>query len=1122
MNVADWLRAIGMVDYVDAFEANHIDVSQLAELTDADLKEIGVSALGDRRAILKAAACGGSPATGSNAQPDFEAYMAAERRHLTILFLDIVDSTALSTATDPETLSLTIAQFHRVAASKIRWLEGYVAQSFGDGLMAYFGWPQAHEDDAQRAVVAAEAVHEALRELRDPIGKNLRARAGIATGWVVLGNISGVSQIEVVGEAPNLAARLQTVASPGHTVVSSAAAELLGDDFVLLDLGPQTLKGFSSPPRAYQVLEIQQKARFQPRTSGHMSPFVGREEETALLWSAWHKARNGQGQVVVLDGEAGIGKTRIIRELTDRIHADPHIGMRYQCSPYYQTSALRPLIEQLSEAAGFHASDDDEKKALKLGSLLKVTDASSEAVALLAELLAVPLSGDVGMVPTTPAEKRDRLFSALLEQFTQLARRIPVFAIVEDAHWIDPTTADYLDLIAHSVERESVLLVITGRPDYVFPQAWLQLPNVHHCTIRGLEEDDARDLADRVAGGALPAMVSDEIVSRTDGVPLFVEELAKTLVESGCVRLVGTAYEAVGALPESEIPASLQDSLTARLDRLPNAKAIAQTAAALGREFRLDHLSLVSMLPPRLVRQALYQLEAAGLVFERSTNEDQRYVFKHSLIQKAAYESMLLAARRQLHGRIADIVISKFPDQAESEPEVVAAHLAMSDEPQKSAPYWLAAGRSSLRRSAYPEAVSQLREGKKRIASSKNDPETLRLEFELCLCLGQASYVASGPAAADTISAYSRALELIDTVGASQQRFDLTYGIFSGYHFASKFGLAREPAIKMMEMAVKDDDAGQMCQAHRMLGYLSFFDGNLADALKHFEALDRMYDPDQHAQMATRYGADCLVASRAFRAVAVGARGEVKFATSLTDKNLAYGRHLNHPPTLGWAYAAACFLNYFLGDPERVLDLARDGREYCTEHAVPVWGLHCKIFETWATAVLKGAALVNVEDLRETVANARSRTSLGLPLFRSVLAEVSALNGEVEAAREESGAALRDLETTAQHFFAPSVHLVRATCLRQLGQRYLLECEAQIGLSVETARKMGARLLELRAHAASAAAGCSSSAPAAKVRELCCEMPDRNELDRLRAAWSLLLEAQGKTRPRSSAASHPD
>lgn len=1112
MNVADWLRAIGMVNYVDAFEANQIDVSQLAELTDADLKEIGISALGDRRAILKAAASGGSMAGSADIQSDFESYAAAERRHLTILFLDIVDSTALATVTDPETLSLTIAQFHRVAASKIRWLEGYVAQSFGDGLMAYFGWPQAHEDDAQRAVVAAEAVHEALRELRDPIGKNLRARAGIATGWVVLGNITGVSKSEVVGETPNLAARLQSVASPGHTVVSSSAAELLGDDFVLVDLGPQTLKGFASPPRAYQVAEVQQKARFQPRSARHVSPFVGRDEESALLWSVWQMARSGQGQVIVLDGEAGIGKTRTIRALTDRIHAEPHIGLRYHCSPYHQNSALRPMIAQLQEAAGFTVSDDDEKKTLKLRSLLKVTDSSSEAVALIAELLALPMSGDAALMPTTPTEKRDRLFSALAEQFTRLARRIPVLAIVEDAHWIDPTTAEYLDLIVNSIARESALLIITGRPDYVSPEAWRQLPHVHHCTIRGLDERDARELADRVAGGTLPPMVSDEIVLRTDGVPLFVEELAKTLVESGCVRLVGTRYESVGALPESEIPTSLQDSLTARLDRLPEAKSVAQIAAALGREFSSDQLSLVSMLPPRLVRRALYQLETAGLVFERGTAEDQRYVFKHSLIQKAAYESMLLAARRQLHGKIAEVVISKFPEQVATEPEVVAAHLAMSDEPQKSAQYWLAAGRNSLRRSAYPEAVSQLREGKKWISSNENDPETLRLEFELCLCLGQTSYVASGPAAADTISAYSRALELIDTVGASQQRFDLTYGIFSGYHFASKFGLAREPAEKMMEMAVKADDAGHMCQAHRMLGYLSFFDGDLADALRHFEALDSMYDPDKHAQMATRYGADCLVASRAFRSVAVGAQGKVKFASSLTEKNLAYGRHLNHPPTLGWAYAAACFLNYFLGDAERALDLASEGREYCTAHAVPVWGLHCRIFETWATAVLRGAALVSVEDLRETVANARSRTSLGLPLFRSVLAEVCALNGEPEAALEESGEALSDLSATAQHFFAPSVHLVRATCLRQLGKRYQQECEAHFSLSAETASKMGAHLLELRAYAASAAVGCAASAAAAKMRELGREMPDRSELDRLKAAWSLLLEAQAEQR----------
>ncbi len=436
MRIADWLNAVGLAEYIAAFEANHIDLDQLSELTDADLKEIGVLASGHRRTLLKAAKERSFILPALNERREYPSF-SSERRHLTILFLDIVDSTALATAVDPEDLSDTIGRFQKAAIAQINSFEGYVARSFGDGLLAYFGWPRAHEDDPQRAILAADATHRAIGELRRPDGRPLLARAGVATGWVVLGDIGGAVKDEVIGETPNLAARLQSIAAPGQTVVASSTAALLGDEFALQDLGPQTLKGFDTNPRAYAVTSVKQRARFQSRTI-HTTPLVGRDSEIELLRNLWSKAKSDQGQMLILTGEAGIGKTRIIRELLDQIRTDRQVMMRYHCSPYYQNSALRPMIVQLSEAAGFLPEDDAADRLKKLRELLRVTKASDDAVSLIAELLSIPASGPLSPLQLPPIQKRQRTFSALADQFRNLAKGATVLAIVEDAHWDRP------------------------------------------------------------------------------------------------------------------------------------------------------------------------------------------------------------------------------------------------------------------------------------------------------------------------------------------------------------------------------------------------------------------------------------------------------------------------------------------------------------------------------------------------------------------------------------------------------------------------------------------------------------------------------------------------------------
>ncbi|WFT96070.1 AAA family ATPase [Bradyrhizobium barranii] len=1061
MRIADWLNAVGLAEYIAAFEANHIDLDQLSELTDADLREIGVIALGHRRTLLKAAKERPFVLTPHNERREYLSF-PSERRHLTILFLDIVDSTALATAVDPEDLSDTIGRFQKAAISQINSFGGYVARSFGDGLLAYFGWPRAHEDDPQRAILAADAAHRAIRDLRRPDGRPLFARAGVATGWVVLGDIGGAAKDEVVGETPNLAARLQSVAAPGQTVVASSTAALLGEEFALQDLGPQTLKGFDTDPRAYAIISVKQRARFQARTI-RTTPLVGRVNEIELLRDLWSKAKSGQGQMLVLMGEAGIGKTRIIRELLDQIRSDRQLTMRYHCSPYYQNSALRPMIVQLSEAAGFLQEDDSADRLRKLKELLRLTNASDDAVSLIAELLSIPASGHLSPLPLAPIQKRQRTFSALADQFRNLAKGAPVLAIVEDAHWIDPTTAEYLDLIVRSLNDVAALVIVSGRLEYSPPSSWQQLPSSNYCLLKALSDDNSKELAEKVAGASLPARVTEEIASRTDGVPLFVEELTKGLVEGGRLKFDGNRYELTDSPLHLAIPTTLQDSLTARLDNLPESKSIAQIGAALGREFRVDHLAAITGLPVLSVKEQVNGLEAAGLVFGRRAPLDGTYVFKHALVQNASYESLLLTKRKSLHGQIAEVLSTQFPEFCETDPEVIAAHWSRSNSPSKSTALWLRAGQKALKRSAYLEALNNLRHGSEFLNSGTKCAENSRIEFDLNLCTGQASYVINGPAAEQTTRAYSRALELIELVDQPDQRFDLLYGIFSGYHFASKFDLAREPAEKMFEIATKLNDDGHVCQAHRMLGYLDFFEGNLVGAISNFEALASLYRPELHAPMATRYGADSLIAARGFEAVAHGVCGHLDKAQRLVDENVAYARELNHPPSLGWAFAAGGYLNYFLAKPEAALKYVEEGARYCEANNVAVWGIHCRLFETWVKSASCADAASSIEVMRKGIANANSRISLGIPLFRAALADLLLTTEQTESAVQEIDTALSELRSTGQRFFAPSVYYVKGNCSRKLGRAHADDSAAWYKRSAFAAREMQANLLEVRA-----------------------------------------------------------
>jgi class 3 adenylate cyclase len=771
VDISTWLRGLDLVQYEPIFRENAIDVEILPELTETDLEKLGV-VLGHRKRMLRAIAAleAHPPAPPPTAAPRAE---AAERRQLTVMFCDLVGSTALSTRFDPEDLREIVGDYHRAVADTVARFDGFVAKYMGDGVLIYFGYPRAHEDDAERAVRAGLAVIEAVGKL--PAHEDLRVRLGIATGLAVVGDLIGAGAAQergVVGETPNLAARLQAQAAPGTLVIGEATRRQIGGLFDLADLGPQALAGFAEPQPAWLVIgESGMLSRFEALRSG-TTPLVGREEEVELLVRRWQQAKSDEGRVVLISGEPGIGKSRLTAVLSEHIRSEPHTRLRYFCSPHHQDSALYPFIAQLERAAGFARDDAVEDKLGKLRALLAPGMRDDDDIALLSELLSLPSSAaDLNL---SPQRKREKLFEALLGQLEAEARHRPVLMVFEDAHWIDPTSRELLDLTVDRVRRLPVLVVITFRPEFQPP--WGGRSQVTNLALNRLGERDGEALVQILAGNAaLAPEIVAEIVERTDGVPLFVEELTKAVLESAGQGDRVAAVLATTSLAALSVPATLHASLMARLDRLgPAAKEIAQISAVLGREFAYELIEPVAHRPEKELQAALDQLGGAGLLFCRGTVPHASYLFKHALVQDAAYSTLLRGRRQELHVRVAAALEEHFADLVERQPELLAHHLTAAGDTERAVEQWLKAGQHAAARLAYLEAIAHFERGLGLLHSLPEGPVRNGREIELQLALGLCLFTAKGAVTAKL--PYMRALDLAERGGESRQRLRRSTG----------------------------------------------------------------------------------------------------------------------------------------------------------------------------------------------------------------------------------------------------------------------------------------------------------------------------------------------------------
>ncbi len=822
MDLGGWLRSLGLGQYEAAFRENAIDDTVLPNLTAEDLKDLGV-VVGHRRKLLDAIASLRADATAKAPPPaalpatDITAKDTADRRQVTVMFSDLVGSTALSARMDPEDLREVISAYQKCVAETVRHLGGFVARYVGDGVLVYFGYPRAHEDDAERAVRAGLELITAVAGLKTCAPQQVRV--GIATGLVVVGHLTGDPEEHgMVGETPNLAARLQIIAEPNMVVIAESTRRLLGSFFHLEDLGTRSLKGIGGPVRVWAALRASSvEGRFEALHATDLTALVGREEETELLLRCWSKAKTGEGQVVLLTGDAGIGKSRLAVALVERLAGEQYTRLRYFCSPQHTNSALYPIIGQMEHAAGLAHDDTPQARLDKLNAVLEQTSTSIEDAALFAQMLSLPNDGRYPLLDLTPQQRRQRTLEALAAQAAKLATQHPILMIFEDAHWADPTSLELLNRTVDRIKTIPALLIVTFRPEFKAP--WAENSHVTSVTLNRLGKGEVAALIARLVGNKeLPADVMAEILERTDGIPLFVEEMTKAVLEAeGEVE----ARRIVAAIPSPavRVPASLHASLIARLDRLGPAKELAQIGAAIGRELSHPLLAAVVRKPEAELQTALARLIGAGLLLQQGSAPHATYFFKHALVRDAAYSTLLRERRRALHARIAETLESQFPEISENQPELLARHCTEAGQIEKAAALWGKAGLRSAQRSALVEAAEQLRRSLDQIATLTPTSALRREEIKLQVALITPLLHVRGYAAPETRAAVERARLLIEQAEALGEPpedplllFSVLYGFWVANLVAFNGDVMRELAVQFLALADR-----QPCPGSRWL-----------------------------------------------------------------------------------------------------------------------------------------------------------------------------------------------------------------------------------------------------------------------------------------------------------------
>ena len=986
------------------------------------------------------------------------------------MFADLVGSTALSARMDPEDLREVISTYHKCAAEIVRRFDGFVAQYLGDGVLVYFGYPHAHEDDAERAVRAGLELVAAVAVLKTRV--SLQTRVGIATGLVVVGDLiaSGKSQERgIVGETPNLAARLQGLAEPNMVVIAESTRRLLGNLFELQELGARDLKGMAGPMRVWAALRASSaEGRFEALHATGLTALVGRDEEFEVLLRRWARAKDGEGQVVALSGEAGIGKSRLTAALLERLAAEPHTRLRYFCSPQHTDSALHPIIGQMERAAGLAHDDTLQAKLDKLDELLRKSSTSAQHAALFAEMLSLANDGRYPALELTPEQRRQRTLDALIAQMEALTRQNPVLMIFEDAHWIDPTSLEVFGRTVARIRTLRVLLIVTFRPEFEPP--WIGQPHVTVLTINRLTQREIGAMIDRIVGNKLlPASIRQDIIERTDGIPLFVEEMTKAVLEAESEAVAKHVVAAVPS-PALAVPASLHASLMARLDRLGPAKELAQIGAAIGREFSHVLLAAVAGKPEAELTLALDRLAQSGLLLRQGVPPHASYLFKHALVQDTAYGTLLREPRRALHARIADVLENQFTDIAESQPELLARHYTEAGQVEKAAAFWGKAGQRSLARSALVEATEQLRRALDLIATLPGTPARRREEIKLQVALITPLLHVSGYAAPETRAAVERARLLIEQAQALGEPpedplllFSVLYGFWVANLVAFNGDVMRELAVQFLALADKQSATAPRMVGNRLMGLSLLHIGDIANARTHLDRAFALYDAAEHRPLATRFGQDVGAATLCWRSLALWLLGYPQAALADTEQALKVAREIGHSATLMYVLNFSIWTHVHCGNyaaASALVDEFSVLKDQTSSLFWAAWGM----MQRGCVMALTGKASDAAQTITSGVTAMRStRTTMWMPLWLSYLARANAEIGQFDDARRCIGEAMAAMETAKERWYEAEVNRIAGEIALLLPQPDVAKAQACFERALAVARKQQAKSWELRA-----------------------------------------------------------
>lgn len=1056
-DIKSWLSNLGLSKYQQSFEDMEVDMDVLADLTERDLIELDIP-LGPRKKLIKAIA-----ALGESAQEVADSVQETphDRRQLTVMFCDLVGSTALSEQFDPEDLSEIIRVFRETCESAISKYSGTTARFLGDGILVYFGYPIAHENSPEQAARAGLEIIQELAKVR-VFDLPLPVRIGIATGPVVVGEVIGEGssmELSVYGETPNLAARLQSLAEPGTVIISEQTKQLTGATFEYTDHGLHTLKGFTDPVRAWQPVTLRSaESRFEAKHGNPVaSKIVGRERELSVLKTGWQQACAGKGQIVTLTGEPGIGKSRLIQAVRDQVAAEPHSTMRFFCSQFNQYSAFYPIIAHIENSAGFDRNDDSDTKINKLETMLEELGQDiSVALPLIGSLLSINTEERFPKLNLTPGVLKERIMEALLEHFLTVSRDKPLLMLFEDLHWMDPSSLDLLERLIDKVPQANILAVVTSRPEFSAP--WQNNSANMSLNLGRLDENDIKQLVGSIAPGKeLPRPIFDAIIAKSDGTPLFIEELTKTMLSSDFVVDNGDKYILKGSLPSVAVPNTLKDSLAARLNQTVAAKETAQIGSVIGRVFHYDLLAAVSKLTASALQVALDELCNAALIIAHGQPPNSHYTFKHALVQDTAYDSLLRKNCQTIHGKIAELINERFPDTAQSEPELLAHHFTGAKKLTEAIKYWQLAAKNSAEQSAYIESVNHCRRALALLSNAPESTENLQMELQTRLLMGVGLVATMGYAADDMSENYARARQICDKLEDTPQQIPTLYGLFVFHLVRGDKAEANELAN---QLARYSDDPSQPIVTHSARAMTAFWSGDRQEARGILNDAMSQFSMEKHEALAQIFGDDADLLCHFYAYWNLWLAGYPDQALALLEETNAYVSQLKTPYVVATSMLFGMLLMHEMRKWPELTKSAEIFRDHAAEQGYP-------FFVSTATMGLGAAEVQNghhekgITLIKEGLAGFRlTGAGLSVDYYMHMLSEAQLISGDITAGLETVEEAIERANTLVDDVYKPEL-------LRHKGELLLCnedqeaakECFEQ---SLKIAREENAKMFELR------------------------------------------------------------